>query len=83
MALESFKAILHSRFLLIQYTILAGLHGLHGRMLHPGNLCNLCPLSDSHWLGQVSLRLWAGLAETATLYKGVEQRPASPGLLNT
>jgi hypothetical protein len=34
MALENFKAILHSQSLLIQYRILAGRQGLHGRMWH-------------------------------------------------
>jgi hypothetical protein len=34
MALEIFKAILHTLLLLIQYRILTGQQGLHGRMLH-------------------------------------------------
>jgi hypothetical protein len=34
MALENFKAVLHTLFLLIQYRILAGQQGLHGGMLH-------------------------------------------------
>jgi len=69
MTIEIFKAILHTLLLLIQYRILAGQQGLHGRMLQSGNSCNLCLLSDSHWVGQVGPRPRALLAETGVLRK--------------
>src|SRR5208337_443440 len=54
MALESFKAILHTLLLLLQYRILTGPHGLHGRLLHRGKLCNPCALNDPHWIEEVA-----------------------------